>query len=107
VTSSCVTLVVEPTFDCAQSESLDNGLRSCPDPAALQAACDAIGLTDVIWKGIRRESGGTCSRICKLQEDVQVDEAQVWSGQSAGTWASSTSNLTVICRSCRCTAMTL
>lgn len=28
-------------------ESLDNGFLACPDPAALQAACDALGPTDV------------------------------------------------------------
>ena len=28
-------------------ESLDNGFRSCADPAALQAACDALGPADV------------------------------------------------------------
>ena len=33
--------------DHVRFESLDNGFLSCADPAALQAACDALGPTDV------------------------------------------------------------
>ena len=33
--------------DRTRFESLDNGFRSCDDPATLQAACDALNATDV------------------------------------------------------------
>jgi len=33
--------------DRVRFESLDNGFLSCPDPDALQTACDALGPADI------------------------------------------------------------